>query len=1175
MSDKDKQSKINIIKKKIEDEAKKVLYVRQIDNNCPLIKYGSEKCVREIINRINGFIDVDFENDYQDKDITINSIISSINKIAYNRGLVEPNKKKTVIKPAPKKKYYPLSSAQRRMWLPYKLEPGSSLYNFNYIYEINGKPDIAVLKKSINELVIRHASLRTYFFETNVSVVQAVQPARNINVGKIFKTYDLTTNSGAQRRKEKAEAIIKTLARTPFKLEDYPLVRVVLIKRKQNNYLFLLLMHHIIIDQVSMDILIREMSQIYNAYVNGQKIDLPQPVIDYKDFAIWEQSSENIKRMQKHERYWLKRMNLPLPILNIPTDMPRSSISTHSGDSEYILLNQEINQRIRDFCRKHDITAFTFLLSVFFALLHRLTGQEDIIVGIPMANRQHPELENIVGVFFNILPLRVNLSHNTKFIDLLYQTNQAVIGAMANEAYPFDKLIEKLDLDRDMIQPPVFSCAFQYNPKTEKTPRFTGFRLIPHPQYNETAKFDFRVRSRETHDNRIVVHLEYAAELFTPRTIQNYLRYYSELVKDILRQPEKEITELNLLPVKQVETLIYKFNDTKRKYPDDKTLHQLFADQVKKTPQINALVFGGKKLTYQQLNEKANQLAHYLRKEYRIKPDTPVALRLDRSPDMIIAILAVLKAGGCYVPIDPDYPAERIKYMLEDCGAKMVITTKNRKPNTLPASRHSNNRYTGQGPKDKYRILDIDDRSLYSNYPKTNPKNVNKSRDLAYIIYTSGSTGRPKGVMIEHRSVVNYLSYFINKYHINRRDKILQIVSFSFDPSVRDIFVTLTTGAALVLASYFDSKDPDALSRAIDQEKITKIISIIPGFLEYLIESKINHDYLWKNLNHIFTCGEQLYSDTYHKVKSELSPKCLITNQYGPTECTMVATNFTPVDKADSKGSIIPVGAPIQNTQVYILDNDMNLLPPGIPGEIHISGDGLARGYINDRNRTCQSFLAHPLIKNKRIYKSGDLGRLRSDGNIELLGRLDEQIKIKGKRIEPAEIAAIMKKLHYIEDCEIVKYKESIAVYYTSAKIKPPRSENIKNYLRQKLPAYMIPAYYVRLNKIPLTPNGKLDRQTLPVPTEKQLIKQKYEPPQGITEEKLAQIWQDVLNVRRISRHDNFFNLGGNSLIAIQVLTRTNREFSLAISLKDIFENPTLAAIGKKVEDGIMGNIVK
>ena len=1054
------------------------------------------------------------------------------------------------IKPAPRRQYYPLSHAQKRMWVLYKLEPESAFYNISQFREFTGVLDVNVLDQSLRLMIFRHASLRTNMLEKNGGPVQYVRPAGETDKGRVMEVIDIGNKAADGGRRVKHENLlnntIEKYTNTSFKLESKPLYRFALILTGKNKYLFITVFHHVITDGWSMAIFWRELAQAYNAITQRKKPDLAPLPIDYKDYAVWEQSPAAGKKFATQERYWLKTLKGPLPVLDLPSDRPRQPSQTYRGKIEVFTLDRPTVLSLRKTARTVGATMYALLLGIYFIMLHRLSGQTDIIVGTPSYNRKFPELDGLIGTFINHLCLRMNVDPSNFFDAFIRETRQTILTATENEGFSFEHLIEKLSPERNLSQSPIFNVLFQFNEKPEGKADMAGLKIAANHTVQNTTLYDFNLRAFATSRDTIAFSCLYSADIFESATIRRFLKIYTLIAAAVARDPRQKIADIDILG-RTDKQLLVRTNRTATPYPRSKTLPQLFEKTARLYPRRIAInhELGG--LSYQQLNKQANRLAHFLRDRYRIKPDTPVALLLGRSPRMIVAILAVLKAGGCYVPIDPGFPRQRIAYMLKDSGSRVVLTDQAEFKGIRGV---------------KIKVVDVG--ADFSGYSAANPKNINKPTDLAAIIFTSGSTGRPKGVALHHRGIINHAYTQIKLFNIDHRSRICQNLHYYIVAANWQLFAPWLTGASLLLYPADTIEDTVRLFRHADRDR-ADFVSATPTMLEAIL-APVSAGKLGRlaGIKYILLIGEKTPPTMPARLYGQFRPA--LANLYGQSECSDDTLHyFIPRQKTYT---VVPAGTPSNNTQAYILDSQMNLLPPGIPGELYISGDGLARGYLNDPSKTAAVFLPHPFIKGKRIYKTGDRARLNPDGQFETLGRIDHQIKIRGFRIEPGEVESILKGIAGIAKAVVARHpeEESLVAYFT---LRPKTAVNvreIKTRLKTLLPAYMIPSHFIRLEEFPQTASGKLDRTALPAPGAAHLLKAGYEAPRTATEKTLAALWREVLKVKKISRQDDFFDLGGHSLKAIGMLSRVNHLFKVNLLFREIFLQPVLKDLAAIIE---------
>ena len=1028
------------------------------------------------------------------------------------------------------KEYYEASSAQKRMYILQQFDKESIAYNMPAIFEIEGKIDKSKIEETFRKLTQRHDALRTYFETLDGEIVQKLQ-----------ENYELKL----EQRNGNIEDILKAFVR-PFELEKAPLFRIELLEDKEKVHL-LVDMHHIISDGVSMSIIINEFAQLYN----GKKLE--DLKLQYKDFAVWQNNFLKSEEMKKQEEYWVNKFSDEIPVLNMPTDYNRPAVQSFEGDSVGFEVNEEITSKLRKLAKKTGTTMYMVLLSVFNILLSKYSGQEDIVIGTPIAGRPHADLQNIMGMFVNTLALRNKPEGEKKYIDFLKEVKENSLKAYENQSYQFEELIEKLDVRRDTSRNPLFDVMFNIvDTITREDVKLEDIILKPYNTGNIISKFDMTLNAIETED-KLYFSIEYCTKLFKKETIERISKHCIKVIDNIVINNEIKLYEIELLSKEDKKQILEEFNNTKAEYPKNKTIHGLFEEQAERTPDNIAVVFEDKKLTYKELNEKSNSLARVLR-EKGVKEETIVGIMTEKSTEMMIGIMGILKAGGAYLPIDPNYPEQRISYIIEDSQINIILT-QNFLINKIDH---------------KAEFINLNDEELYLR-KRNNLERINSEKNLAYVIYTSGTTNNPKGVTVEHQSIVNTLLWRRKKYNFNANDVTLQVPSFSFDSSVEDIFTNLISGSSLLLVSQKDKTDLKNLSEIIKNNNVTHFLIVPSLYNIYLNEIG---DKL-EGLTRITVAGESITEALVIK-HFQLLPNVELYNEYGPTENSVCSTIYE--FSADTKNILI--GKPIDNVKCYILNKNYKLVPIGVIGELYISGAGLTRGYLNRAELTEEKFVDNLFESGTKMYKTGDLARWMPDGSIEFLGRVDNQVKIRGYRIELAEIEnRILQHEKIKEAISVVKESMENEKYICAYIVSENSLEELKlkNYLKETLPEYMIPSYFIQLEKMPHTPNGKLDRKALPEPNMK-LILSEYEAPRNEVEETLTKIWSEVLGVEKIGINDNFFDIGGHSLKATMLMYKIHKKLNKEIPLKEIFKIPTIKELSKYIEnaeENLYSNIEK
>jgi len=1059
------------------------------------------------------------------KEIFVNPTIKGISE--YIKGSEESIY--STIEPVEEKEYYEMSSAQKRLYTLQQLELNSISYNMPRVLKLEGKLDIERLKEAFNKLMHRHEALRTSFEVVEDGLVQ-----------KVHKRVEFEIEEYKVKKYNKIEDIVKSFIRT-FDLSKAPLLRVRLVKVRTNKHILMYDMHHIISDGVSMGILVEEFSRIYA----GEEL---KPLrIQYKDFSKWQNELIRSDSIKTQEEYWLKQFEEEIPVLNLPTDYQRPAVQSYEGDSIQFKINKKLTNKLRQVAKATGSTMYMVLLSTFNILLSKYSGQEDIIVGSPIAGRPHADLENIIGMFINTLAMRNYPSGEKTFKEFLMEVKENALGAYENQDYQFEELVEKLNVTRDFSRNPVFDVMLILQNMDVSEAIVEDIKISPYKSENKISKFDMTVIAEELGDN-ISIAIQYCTKLFNKATIQKMYKHLENIMRVITKNIDIKLSDLEILTKKERQEILIDFNNTKADYPKDKTIHQLFEEQAERTPESIAVVYEGDNLTYKELNERANQLARVLR-DKGVSADSIVAIMVEHSLEMIVGIMGILKAGGAYLPIDPEYPEDRIEYMLQDSGAVILLAQSRTKDKV---------EFIGQ-------IIELEDEKLYQGN-SSNIDSDKKPQNLAYIIYTSGSTGKPKGVMVEDRSVVNFITGMSNNIEFASEKTILAVTSISFDIFGLETLLSLIKGLRIVIADKNSQKDINKLSEIIISQKID-IIQTTPSRMKLLTD--ISDTKVFDNLKEILIGGEALPQSLLEKLRSKTKAK--IYNVYGPTETTIWSTV-----KELNQGQI-NIGKPISNTDIYIVDKFSNLVPVGVAGELCIAGAGLARGYLNRPELTTEKFVDNPFESGTRMYRTGDLARWLADGNIEFLGRIDHQVKVRGYRIELGEIENKLLSNEAVKETVVIAIDDNsgnkaICAYVVGEK--ELTAAELRAYTSKDLPDYMIPSYFIQLDKLPLTKNGKVDRKALPQPDGNIISRAEYEAPRNSMEEKLVEIWKEVLEVEKIGINDNFFELGGHSLKIISLVLRIIKELGINIYPQKIIQKPTIKGISEAIQEGSFVNQV-
>jgi len=1042
--------------------------------------------------------------------------------------------------PAPRDGEIPLSFAQQRLWFLDQFEPNSPFYNIPEAVRLHGPVDPAVLERCLNEIVRRHEALRTTFKTVDGKPQQVIAPELYVP----FPVVDLTSLPKAEREVE-ARRLAEREAQRPFDLAHGPLLRARLVRLDEDDHVVLLTIHHIIGDDWSTQVLVQEMALLYDAFAHNRPSPLPELPIQYADYAHWQRNWLQGEALEAQLDYWRKQLEGAPPLLELPTVRPRPAVPTYRGDYVTFQLSPELTDGIRTLAQREGATLFMTLLAAFKTLLYRYSGQTDICIGTPVAGRNRAELENLIGFFINTLVLRSDLSGEPSFRDLLKQVRETALSAYAHQDVPFEMLIDALDLEREMSHTPLFQVMFALQNAPVKVRQVSDLTLSSFEAHSGTSKFDMTLFAVE-HEDRISGALEFSTELWDRSTIERLLRHFETLLEAIVRDPAEPISRLPLLTEAERYTLLVEWNSRTLDYPADECLHHAFERRAAETPDAEAVVYEGRSLTFRELNERANKLAHALRKR-GVGPETLVGLAMDRSPEMIVGLLGILKAGGAYVPLDPSYPLDRLSYMLENAAAPALVTTAEHVA-SLPAEGRTVLRLDADWPEIEQESAE-------------NPDSGVTASNLAYVIYTSGSTGQPKGVMVEHRSVQNLaaaLDHLVYRHLPQRRLRISLNAPLSFDASMQQLCMMLTRGHTLVIIPQAARLDGEALLRTIREQKI-ELVDCVPSQLKLLLAAGLLSDGGPAPLV-MLPGGEAIDEALWAMLRA--APATEFFNMYGPTECTVDST-IGHVRACERP----TIGRGVPNARMYILDAHREPVPVGVPGELYIGGAGVARGYLNRPDLTAERFLPDPFSDEPgaRMYRTGDLCRWLPDGNIDFLGRIDHQVKVRGFRIELGEIEAVLAQHPAVKEAVVLAREDEPGhkrlVGYVVADGEPPSVSALREHLGRNLPDYMVPSAFVFLDALPLTPNGKVDRRALPAPSgERPELESEFVAARDEVERQLAEIWAEVLGLEKVGVHDNFFELGGDSILSIQVIARANQA-GLRLSPRQLFQHPTVAGL--------------
>ncbi|BAG05825.1 non-ribosomal peptide synthetase [Microcystis aeruginosa] len=1046
------------------------------------------------------------------------------------------------------KTIYPLSPGQEAMWLICQIAPESVAYNIFITAKIHAYLNIAVVNRVWQKIIEKHPILRTTYTSYEGKPVQKVNQQENFKV-EVIDASDWSEDQLVEK--------IYAIADRPFNLEKDSVLRVNLFTRSAAEHILLLTMHHIAGDMWSYNLLLSEFQALYPEEVEQVSQQQTETAPDswnenktYANFVQWQAAMLSGNRGEKLWQYWQQQLAGELPILHLLPDKPRPPVKTYQGASYIAKLDEQLTEKLRYLASASNTSLYQILLTAFYVQLYRYTNQTDILIGSPMRGRTAKEFKEIVGYFSNLTVLRISVQENATFTELLAQVGKIVRQAQKHQDYPFSWLADKLQPQRDTSRSPLCQVSFAWQALTWCEAKNNSLhlqksllRMEPYLKGQRGGHLDLSLMVREA-KGEIEPCWQYNTDLFDAATIERMVKHFVRLLNSIVLNPQQPIFQLLMLTEVEQQQLLFEWNNTQADYPLDKCIHQLFEEQVERTPDHIAVVFEDQQLNYRELNARANQLAHYLQ-NLGVGPDVLVGICVERSLEMMVGLLGILKAGGGYLPIDPEYPTERLLYILQDAQVRVLLTQKH-----LIAGL----------PKHQSELVCLDtDWSFITQAQESNPCCEVQPENLAYAIYTSGSTGDPKGVMIQHSSVVNLAHGLHQAIYAHHQISPLRVSingSLAFDTSVKQI-IQLIYGHSLNIVPEKVRFDGHAMLSYLRQQKID-VLDCTPSQLRLLISVG-----LLDSDNHpqsVLVGGEAIDESMWATLAK--AQNINFYNVYGPTECTvdtticLITANLKPV-----------IGRPIANVQTYILDEYLQPVPVGVPGELHIGGAGLARGYLNCPELTNEKFISHPFHQTteSRLYKTGDLARYLPDGNIEYLGRIDNQVKIRGFRIELGEIEAVLSQHNYVETTCVTAREDSPGIKRLVAYIVPPKNvtpstNELRQFLKARLPDYMIPSAFVTLETLPLTPNGKLDHRALPEPNLRGEIELNFVAPRNLEEEILATIWSQVLRVEPVGIYDNFFELGGDSILTIQIITRA-RKAGLELTPKQLFTHQSIAEL--------------
>ncbi|MGJ7556905.1 amino acid adenylation domain-containing protein [Variovorax sp. RB3P1] len=1028
----------------------------------------------------------------------------------------------------------PVSFAQQGQWFLWQLNPGNTAYHVGGGLGFSGPLDRAALREAMQALAMRHEVLRTVFRSGAQGLPeQCVQASVEIDNPFI----DLAALDATTREARYAEAV-SDVCRAPFDLSTGPLLRSTLLKMADGEHQLLLMMHHIISDAWSVELMLDELARLYAMRVQGVQAALPEPEIRYIDFALWQRKWLEDGEGERQLAYWRHRLGGSHPVLALATDRARSADTDYSAAQHTLDVPAALVDALKRQSSGQGGTLFMALLTAFHALLFRHTGQQEIRVGVPVSGRGRPETSGVIGAFINTVVLDARMHGQMRLGDLLLQIRDVSLEAQSHQDLPFERLVQALRPERGHVSSPLFQVMFNHLGQGDRPLQgWPELRVRRIDLAQRAAPFELTLETIERADGGVQANFRYAAELFEPQTMARLAGHYQRVLEALAEQPATKLNELDLLGEAE-RTQLGQWSINTHRHGDAVPVHRLIEQQAGEHPDAVAVLFGDEVLSYGELNRRANQLAHRLIEE-GVGPEVKVGVALERSVELVVGLLAILKAGGAYVPLDPEYPAERIVYMIEDSKLGLVLTHSSV---ALPAG---------------VSALALDTLDL-GGAPHANPAVALSGENLAYVIYTSGSTGRPKGAANRHAALHNRLAWMQAAYRIGAADTVLQKTPFSFDVSIWEFFWPLMVGARLAVAAPGDHREPVRLAQLIRRHGVSTL-----HFVPSMLQAFLAHEGVeaCTSLRQIVCSGEALPAEAQNEVFRRL-PQAALHNLYGPTEAAIDVTHWTCRNDGRSQ---VPIGQPIAGTQAFVLDAHLNLVPPGVAGELYLGGVGLARGYVERAALTSERFVADPFATSEgaRLYRTGDLVRWNGEGQLDYLGRIDHQVKIRGFRIELGEIEARLLAQAEVREAVVVASQGAAGarlVAYVSAQAgQAIDTALLRERLGRVLPDYMVPGIVVTLDALPLNANGKVDRKALPEP--EHASARIHEAPQGEVEETLAAIWAEVLGVARVGRHDNFFELGGHSLMSVQVVARVQGEMHAELSVKDVFQHPVLAAM--------------
>lgn len=1073
--------------------------------------------------------------------------------IRFIRNIMKRQRSLTRITPVKDKSVIPLTYAQQRLWFIQQLNMNNIAYNMFTPFRVSGKIDINAFNKAINAVIKRYEILRTIF------VVEEGIPVQKVLDELVIHTEQKDFTQLLDNNKEIAFKWIIDQTKVPFDLSKGPLVKCFLAQIDEENDYLLLLLHHIIADGWSMNILYKELEEYYNGFIENREVVFDKPKIQYSDYAIWLQNNYKKENLEESMKYWIQKIPKDIEPLKLPLDFKRPSGVTYEGKLERIIIPEDTLKRLKDL-RKLDesVSLYMIIVASFRCFLYLYSGQKDIIIGSALANRNRVEIKNLIGYFANMVGLYTKLEGDDSFLELLLREKETCIESYENQDVPFEYIIDELKIKRELSRNPLFQAAITYQNVAKDSAHFGKSKAEIVDIQRDASMFDILLMMYNRNSS-LDGWVEYSTALFSKETIQRFVKQYIYLIDIVSRNPNIKLNEISLNSIDEYNKIIYEWNKTEKEYSGNLCLHQLFEKKVLTNRDNIAVSFQGKVLTYGQLNKKANQMARFIQKQASYQKGACIGICMERGFEMIVGLLAIEKLGCTYVPIDPKYPIDRICYITEDCNIKFIITQE---------------KFLNKLQVMKQDLFAVDHRT--AEYEKESGENLNEttcSSQLAYIIYTSGTTGTPKGVQIAHKTVINLIEWVNTSFHVSQSDRLLFVTSVCFDLSVYDIFGILAAGGCIVIPEQEQLSRPEEIIEIIDKEKITFWDSAPATLVQLANLFHLKEKPKNSSLRLVFLSGDWIPVDLPERITGRYD-NAKVISLGGATEAT-IWSNFYPIETVDTHWKSIPYGKPISNAKYYILNEKLIPCPIGVEGDLYIGGDCLALGYQNKEELTKEKFIDNPYEENKKMYATGDRARFYPDGNIEFIGRKDSQVKIRGYRIELDEIKTVLYNYEHIKSAvviakEIRKNDKEIVAFVVLDRELSVLERELKEYLASKLPTYMIPTLFVQLEKLPMTDNGKLDTKQLENLDIVMNLEDKVNPETKM-EEDILRIWIEILGNDNIGVETNFFEAGGHSLLVTQVIVKIQEELNLEVSVKDVFIAPTVRSLVQL----ILGNTVQ